>query len=821
MSFLGNWTLQKRISLFVGLGLALGVALFIWVGTQALNESRDRTLRERLTIARLAASHIQETIGRSLIDVEHAATLLEKEQDTTNFRAAVTELERTLNESGFATHSFFLTDSTGQIVQGYPEQPGIVGFEMSVYPDLVRALITGQPTVSGLVSAPVTQAPVVMLIGPIIQEPATIAGALVANIDIGESHLRGFIQPIRLGLTGYAEIVDGSGTVVVRTEPGLPPATFEKSDHPERFAALIQQRKATVGTCHRCHTSGQETKRRRDVLAFAPLSTIYGEEGVAPWGVAIRQSEEEAMAPTRQLQGRLLILGAAIVALGILMVWITTRNIVRPIKMLTTGAEKIAQGDLTSSVTIQAKDEIGTLARTFDTMRQKLKSSAEEIEGWNRELEDRVQQRTKESFCLLEVAKAVASTLDVDALHNVIMSRVIEILEPTDAGCLLLYDARQDRLITSSASGMRSGFLAELWVRPGQSLPGRVFQSGKPVLCPTPEEVAEEMREVEVINPTHREETVTALSQARSAICAPLISKNRFIGALLLMNFHNPGSFSESDINLVQAVADQVATATENARLLKEADDAKTLRETDRVRSQLISMVSHELRTPLTSIKGYSTSLLREDVDWDEKTKREFLQVIDQRADDLRDLIDKLLQMSRVEAGALALEKEPLLMGRLARKVVEQATRRDRKHTFTVDFPSPFPVVEADVRYVEQVLQNLVENAVKYSPQGSQITITGRVEGENIAISVQDEGVGIPPEHLDRIFQRFYRVNGEASRTTSGSGLGLSIAKGVVEAHGGSIWVESTPGKGSTFYFTLPKSADIESEDLEAYGRTD
>jgi len=233
-------------------------------------------------------------------------------------------------------------------------------------------------------------------------------------------------------------------------------------------------------------------------------------------------------------------------------------------------------------------------------------------------------------------------------------------------------------------------------------------------------------------------------------------------------------------------------------------EEARAIYEADRLRSELISSVSHELRSPLTLIKGYSTSLLRHDVKWDDAETREFLQVIDEKTDVLRDLIDKLLQSAKLEAGALRLEKEPLLIPQLVRKLVREADLNTRKHHFTLDFAPSFPVVEADVRCMEQVLRNLLQNAVKYSPEGTEIVVAGEAQHQQIVVHVSDQGIGISPEDQERIFERFFRVDSPAVHSTAGSGLGLSIAKAHVEAHGGTLWLDSKPGSGSRFSFTLP-----------------
>ncbi len=232
--------------------------------------------------------------------------------------------------------------------------------------------------------------------------------------------------------------------------------------------------------------------------------------------------------------------------------------------------------------------------------------------------------------------------------------------------------------------------------------------------------------------------------------------------------------------------------------------DVTREKEVDQIKNQLLSTVSHELRTPLASIKGFASTLLRQDVRWDEATQRDFLRIIEEESNRLEELIDNLLDMSQLEAGALRIQREPVQLRRLVREAVEQAQRRTELHWFVMDLPAELPRVWADARRIRQVLNNLLENAIKYAPQGGQITVTCEEEHENVVVNIADEGQGIPGELLDRIFDRFFQADGASTRKTGGSGLGLAIAKGIVEAHGGTIWAESLEGLGSVFRFSLP-----------------
>ncbi len=223
----------------------------------------------------------------------------------------------------------------------------------------------------------------------------------------------------------------------------------------------------------------------------------------------------------------------------------------------------------------------------------------------------------------------------------------------------------------------------------------------------------------------------------------------------------------------------------------------------DAMKSQLLSTVSHELRTPLASIKGFATTLLRQDVKWDEVTQRDFLRIIEEESDRLTEIIDNLLDMSQIEAGALRIDKSPTQLRTLIREVVDEMRMRTEAHWFVVDLPSDLPLVLADPRRIRQVLHNLLENSIKYSKDG-QVTVACEVEGGHVVVSVSDQGEGIPPEYLSQVFERFFQIDGKLTRRVGGSGLGLSISRGIVEAHGGKIWAESGVGKGSTFRLTLP-----------------
>ncbi len=226
--------------------------------------------------------------------------------------------------------------------------------------------------------------------------------------------------------------------------------------------------------------------------------------------------------------------------------------------------------------------------------------------------------------------------------------------------------------------------------------------------------------------------------------------------------------------------------------------------EVDRLKSQLLSAVSHELRTPLASIKGYSTMLLDYDRRLRRDEKREYLESIDNATDRLTELIDHLLDMSRLEAGLFRLDIAPTRIANLLHDATAEAELRSPEHRVRAELKRELPTLMVDGRRIRQVLDNLLDNATKYSQKGTEIVVGTEAKAQELEISVSDQGIGIPATEIDKVFDRMYRIEQRLSQDPGGVGLGLALCKALVEAHGGRIWVESTVGKGSTFYFTLP-----------------
>lgn len=322
-----------------------------------------------------------------------------------------------------------------------------------------------------------------------------------------------------------------------------------------------------------------------------------------------------------------------------------------------------------------------------------------------------------------------------------------------------------------------------------------LLHSSKPLIV---SDVAKDQRLTPPVKKLLKKEQIQTLT------IFPMVSLSNWLGCLVTF-FPQVMQFEPIELRHIKVLVDQATITLYNLRLLKtEAESRHEAERANEIKTQFLAMISHELRTPLTSIKGFTTTLLAEDVVWEADEKRDFIQTIEQEANRLQELIDHLLDLSRLEAGMLPISLEPNSLHEIIEDALPQFHALTNDHILTIHLPENLPPVYVDPKRIAQVLVNLVRNASTYSNKGTTINISAKERGSFVQMNVNDEGPGIPLGEHKRVFKAFQRGKEVNNGTVQGAGLGLAICKGLIEAHGGRIWIKKKNILGTTVSFTIP-----------------
>jgi GAF domain-containing protein len=417
----------------------------------------------------------------------------------------------------------------------------------------------------------------------------------------------------------------------------------------------------------------------------------------------------------------------------------------------------------------------------------------------NARLYEETQQRLAEVSTLYAFAEKLSSSLDLSELLDLIVTTLRRVLNCRGVSISLLMPETQT-LEIRAAAGLQDQWRQSAKLKVGEGVSGKVAATATPLYVPD----ARSLPDFIFFDPV-----------VRSLLVVPLTVKDRVIGTLAI-DQATPDAFEKEDERLLVIAAAQAAVAIENAQLyaaLKERADKlekayKELQELDNLKDELVQNVSHELRTPLTFIKGYVELILEQDLGPLNPPQRESLAIVAEKTNALTRLVSDIIFLQQIERESLELAPHSLRdVARMALQACEVAMA-NAGITLRLETPDGVPPIAIDRDRINQVFDNLLGNAIKFSPRGGTITIRIEDAGDDWQLSVADTGVGIPADKLRKVFDRFYQVDGSATRRFGGAGLGLAIARRIVESHGGKIWVESdgVPGHGSRFVFTLPKT---------------
>jgi signal transduction histidine kinase len=394
---------------------------------------------------------------------------------------------------------------------------------------------------------------------------------------------------------------------------------------------------------------------------------------------------------------------------------------------------------------------------------------------------------------LLEISRSITSTLDSSLLLQMIIDVACELTQ-SEAASILLHDSATGELRFHAIPDDQRSTLSQISVPIDSSLAGWVFTHSRPMVI---QDAANDPR-------IYREVDRVLDFQTKSILGVPLIIVDEPIGVLEVVNKKRQANYTEDDLTILETLASQAAIAIVNARLMTDLKEANAeLRMLDRMKSDFIAIASHELRTPLGLILGHATFLQEQT----QSKYEEQLEVIIRSSMRLKSIIEDLSTIAHREEGQSRVRRAPFSMSQLVEDVTlrlqEMAKKKNIELTYAVPLGNPL-MVDADREKIDVALSNIVQNAITFTDPDGQVGIKGEGATGFVKIFVADTGIGIPEDEVERVFDRFYQVESHLTRKHGGMGLGLAIAKSMVEMHNGQIWCESKVGTGSLFCFMLP-----------------
>ena len=404
---------------------------------------------------------------------------------------------------------------------------------------------------------------------------------------------------------------------------------------------------------------------------------------------------------------------------------------------------------------------------------------------------------------LLEISHSLGITKDLDTLLQSVVDAVCELLD-SEFSVILLYEEETDLLKFVAGPTEYRETMKRVRVPLEKSVAGSVYKLAQPTIIPNAHADPRVLREVE-----------NALGfDTRSILSVPLVFQGQAIGVIEAINKRDQANYTENDVTILETLASQAAVVTLGTLLLEETQHAyNELEELERLKSNFIAVSAHELRTPLGLILGHATFLAESIRD---EQQRHQLDIIIRSANRLKQIIEDFSNISNVQAGTARLRRKSITMQSLINRVIApfQEIARRKQISLVVKIPSGDLTVEGDEEKIGTALSNLVSNAVTFTNDHGHVLISAEKLPGYVKVSVIDDGIGIPVKDLPRVFDRFFQVQSHLTRSHGGLGLGLSVAKAMVELHGGQIWVESVEGKGSSFTFLLPTQLTTTSKNV-------
>ena len=756
--------LQHRIMIYVTAGLMIFSAIYGFLALQAVQQSTDLVFRERLLVARTIAHEMDAELVHLQAEIVDASAFISPTSLTNNSPDASSRLGAICDHWTAFQHldgacSILLTDARGRVLWSAPN------------------------------SIPQSISPV---------EPASFQNNLA--LDAADPNTIRFVVPLRAEtqITGYVMGVVDRRNVGHTLETALEMAGTENIveliDHAGQVIASNPRGKllasAHLQLVNPLWDAGQSGVRTHvlpnggHVIAFAPLTIL-------PWGVIVEQRVDDAFLLPRNLLLQFIALGFVALLGGLVLAWVTTRTVVRPVNALINASREIARGNLDHPLDTSGEAEVGMLARSFGEMRVHLKQSREEIANWNRALEARIQQRTRELGALVESSHALTSTLDLDVLFDILMRQTRAVLPPAEGIALFLVEPRTQLLAMRSCFGFDPVECAQVEFEVGEGVAGQVFANQKAMLLCTTDELTTAQANLSSENRAHFLRAVGD-REARSAMGVPLVSKGARLGVLVLYNFAQSGAFAESDVPVLQALADQAAAAIENARLyaelqLKEAVRAQLLEKVIEAQEQEHKRIARELHdefaqtlTALTiNLQSTAKSLPRE------------LNELKQHLAETQALTAQMLG----EISRWILELRPTVLDDLGLVPAIRWYAETRLESVKVNvvveatgFQRRLPLSIETTFF--RIAQEALTNVAKYA-RAANVNIRLKNQEGKISVAVEDDGVGFDAQDVLNVKDGI-------------RGLGLLGMRERAALLGGTLTIDSQVGRGTRVQVEVP-----------------
>ncbi len=500
-------------------------------------------------------------------------------------------------------------------------------------------------------------------------------------------------------------------------------------------------------------------------------------------------------ADRRRWVGLLLLIGSTVLAAVCLVVlaWLTVREVVHPLTSLRNVLRRLTAGDLEARVEVRGPIEMRGVATSVNRLAEQslrlrdAEFARAQIRGLTRDLDRRMRQH-----------------LHADAVADEVV---------TGLGPMV----RADRVHVRFIDGGRMGPVAAQWstpalpeVAPEPPAPTDPLESAGSVAARGHQSLVVDDIAVHLssVAPENVTTVVNGYADVGPVVVAPVLVGLERVGVLVCARSRERGRFDAAETGLVETVAGDLARAVQHARLFEQQSSlVGQLRELDRTKSDFLSTISHELRTPLTSIAGYVEMMRDGDAGALEPLQDNMLEIVGRNTQRLRDLIEDVLMMSRVESGAVRSERAPVALAGIVDHVAASLRPQADAAGVAIDtYPVPDgAMLLGDAAQIDRMLLNLVGNAVKFTPRRGRATVSVEVTGADLVVRVEDTGIGIPADEVASLFTRFYRASNATQRQIPGTGLGLAIIAGIVASHDGRVEVDSREGSGTTFTVTLPR----------------